>query len=223
LSFNEFAMSMDYCAIITAVMAALLLLLIAEFQAGVRSNREIKRELDSQFEESIKKKIVAEHTNTPISATDLPAVSADLDRYRRLRESLTRHVVWLWIFTVLGAAMGVTLVLVLCWAGRAKPSDEAQIPADSGLAIWSLAFTIVFMALLVLGFWMRHRASAHFRVLQARIDRARRFGIDDWEALARTYDRWDEGSHPHPGGAMSDVMDLINFPLIMAQQRKYFE
>lgn len=225
-------MSMDYCAIIISVMAALLVLLVAEYQAGVRNNREVKKSLDHQFRESIKKKILAEYTGTPIPPADLPQVSVDLRDYWKLRKSQTRHTAWLWIFMALGVTMGTTIILVLGWAALAKPSDNDKIPADSWLALSSLLVTVIFMILLVVGFGMRHRAARHFRVLHTRMERGREYGVDDWEALGATYERWDKFANPGWSGPFGSVI-LSVFPGVQAiiamhreyraTQRRYFE
>ncbi|MFJ5220862.1 hypothetical protein ACIP98_40140, partial [Streptomyces sp. NPDC088354] len=63
------AASNDFAAIISATMAALLLLLIAEFQAGVRNNADVARFLADEYADAIKQSFLAFRSGTPLTPT----------------------------------------------------------------------------------------------------------------------------------------------------------
>ncbi|MFI8823845.1 hypothetical protein [Streptomyces sp. NPDC053431] len=181
-------MSNDFAAIVSATMAALLLLLIAEFQAGVRGNAAVKRSLDAEYAHAIQASFFEFWTERPLAPDDKNRVERDLKRYQELRRTAQSHVYWQYLFLVAGVALVWAMARVLAWA----PHEEAHLAKGGSVAKFALAATAFGFLVLVVGFLSRFLSAYEFAQLKAGIELADRYGIPDVADAQRLHRRWEE-------------------------------
>ncbi|MGW1539744.1 hypothetical protein ACWCPM_05610 [Streptomyces sp. NPDC002309] len=194
-------MSHDFAAIISAVMAALLVLLIAEFQAGVRNNTAVARALSEEYAAPIKESFLAHYNGTPLPSADQARVDKELSKYQQLRRSSQVNVAWQLLFLIAVAALVVALCVVLFWAahpapatGNIKQTTDGTWQAKTALWVTGSAFVI-----LGVGFFMRYAAAYNFRRLQASIKLAKECSLTDSPSeVRRRYTEWEDTLSPRP-------------------------
>ncbi|MEU8812557.1 hypothetical protein ACN6K5_002162 [Streptomyces violaceoruber] len=222
-------MSMDYCAIIGAAIAALIILLIAELLAGVRGNVESTKFLSERFAEPIKECVLAEHGTITLTEADKDRLKKQIDRYQKLHRLVARRLHWQAWFVAALLALVSALIIVLCWAASGKPADEGKIPENSNYALYTLVVTVASLLVLAIGYVARFKAAGELRKFQRSVERADAYGIADEAALNASYERWlrslDEPTlRPTLPGNLHHALGLWSWPGgIRSSFRKYFE
>ncbi|MFF7382923.1 hypothetical protein [Streptomyces griseoluteus] len=195
LAQSHLAMSNDFAAIISATMAALLLLLIAEFQAGVRGNAATATALTEKYGDAIRDGFFEFWSGTPLPPRDKRRVERELARYRDLRRTSQRRVGWQYLFVLAGVALVYGLARVILWA----PHSEKDLTQGACVAGTALTATAVGFVLLVAGFVARFVGAYRFRELQKGIELAELYGIPDARDALALHRRWETET----GGAPS--------------------
>ncbi|MFD7631148.1 hypothetical protein ACFV7Q_34900 [Streptomyces sp. NPDC059851] len=194
LAQSDLAMSNDFAAIVSATMAALLLLLIAEFQAGVRSNASVARSLAEEYADTIRASFFEFCSGTELPPEDKKRVERELERYQRLRRVAQRHVVWQYGFVVAGCWLVFGLARVITWA----PHAEADLEKGTDVALTALSAIAIGFLLLVLGFVTRFLNAYQFSTLQEGIRLAERYGIPDENDVRSLYRAWEKSRNERP-------------------------
>ncbi|TGN81701.1 hypothetical protein E5083_04130 [Streptomyces bauhiniae] len=195
LAQSHLAMSNDFAAIISATMAALLLLLIAEFQAGVRSNAAMATALAEKYADAVRDSFFEFWSGTPLVPEDKRRVDRELARYRELRRTSQRRVIWQYLFVLAGVALVYGLVRVILWA----PHPEKELTTGACVAGTALLATAGSFVLIVAGFIARFVGAYRFRELQKGIELAELYGIPDARDALALHRRWEAET----GGAPS--------------------
>ncbi|WP_405763830.1 hypothetical protein OG539_43560 [Actinacidiphila glaucinigra] len=211
LDLTDLAMSNDFAAIISATMAALLLLLIAEFQAGVRSNAAVARSLAEEYADAIKQSFLAFRSGVPLAPDDEERVERELQRYQQLRRTNQRHVVWQFPFAVAGMALVYGLARVILWA----PHGEDDLSRGSSVAMTALIVTGASFVVIAAGFTARFWSAYNFAKLQTSIRLANQYQIADISELQETYRRWEKSRSDRP--PLRGVLSLLTARVDMDQ------
>ncbi|MFE7070433.1 hypothetical protein ACFU96_10135 [Streptomyces sp. NPDC057620] len=203
LAQSDIAMSNDFAAIIASVMAALLLLLIAEFQAGVRSNAAAARSLAEEYADVIKESFFEFCSGVPLAPDDKKRVERELGRYQELRRTAQRHVIWQYLFVGAGAALVYGLSRVIAWA----PHAEADLTKGPDVANTALIVTAGSFLVLVAGFIARFANAYQFTKMRTGIRLANRFGIPDVADVQMLYRSWEEDRDDGP--SLTGMLSLL--------------
>ncbi|MFJ5712745.1 hypothetical protein [Streptomyces sp. NPDC093105] len=188
-------MSNDFAAIISATMAALLLLLMAEFQAGVRSNAAVARALAEEYANAIQAAFFEFCSGTPLPPEDGKRVERELGRYQRLRRVARRHVAWQYGFFVAGCWLVLGLARVISWA----PHEEKDLAKGTDTAVIALSATAIGFLLPVTGFVVRFLNAYQFSRLQIMTRLADRYGIPDEHDAWSLHLAWERYRDERPG------------------------
>ncbi|GJF30367.1 hypothetical protein KNE206_30670 [Kitasatospora sp. NE20-6] len=197
-------MSNDFAAILSAVMAALLLLLIAEFQAGVRGNAEVARSLAEEYKDVIKESVLEFRSGTELPTTDHARVEAGVARYQALRRAAQRHVGWQYLLLMSGAGLAFGLGAVVVQMAR----DEKTRGDASGLTLFVLLITGASLVLVAAAFGLRFRHAYKFARLKWGYQLSDMYEISDVKAVLELQERW-ERSRPD-GPVMHGLFSLAS-------------